>query len=174
MLLSWNQPLSDKPNYDAAIDESDPAAIRAAIVETWTKFLDSLDLLDPANWSVVFAYLITEDGGFTLYPTTRREPGKGRDDLSVTLTIKEWAAQYERVADASYAGVDPLYPDAERHAEAEERLYDGCDAHREMIANSLKGARNHAALAARFSALEKREGFAICFATKAGRSTRPT
>ena len=172
MLLSWNQPLSDKPNYDAAIDESDPAAIRAAIVETWTKFLDGLDLLDPANWSVVFASLITEAGGFTLYPTTRRETGKGRDGLNV-ITIKEWAAQYERVADASYAGVDPRYPDAERHAEAEEKFYDGCDAHREMMANSLKGARNHAALAAILRSREA-QGFPICFATKAGRSTRPT
>ena len=174
MLLTWNQPLSDKPNYDAEIDESDPAAIRAAIVETWTKFLDGLDLRDPANWSIVLAHFVTEVGSVTLYPTKREEPGKGRDDLSVTLTIRDWATRYETLADASYAGVDRQYPDAERHPSAVEKFHDGCDAHREMMANSLKGARNHPALAARFSALERREGFAICFAIKAGPSTRPT
>jgi hypothetical protein len=173
-MLTWNQPLPGKPNYDAEIDESDPAAIRGAIVETWTKFLDGLDLLDPASWSVVFAYLVTEIGGVTLYPTTREEPGKGRDDLSVTLTILDWATRYETLADESYAGVDRQNPDAERRPEAEEKFHGGCDAHREMMANSLKGALNHAALTARYSALEKREGFAICFATKARPFTRPT
>jgi hypothetical protein len=173
-MLSWNQKLSDKSSYDAELDKSDPVAIDAAIVETWTKFLDGLDLLDPANWSIALACLVTEAGGFTLYPTTRDQPAKGRDDLSVTLTIKEWATQYERLADASNTGVDLQNPDAERHPSADETFHDRCDAHREMMANSLKGARNHPALAARFSALEKREGFAICFAVKTGPSTRPT
>ena len=95
-MLTWKQSFRDKSMYHAELVQSDPINIRAAIVEAWIKFLDRLKTLAPDRWSIVLAYLEAEAGAFTLYPTTREQPGEGIEELSVMLTMYDWAANYKR------------------------------------------------------------------------------
>jgi hypothetical protein len=160
-MLTWTTPFPDKPDYHAELGASDPAGINAAIVEAWSKFLDGLDAVPPQRWSIVLAYLVAETGSVSLYPTTRANPGSGMDDLSVTLRIYDWAAEYEEFSDALYEGVDPEEPEAAPSSAAEASFERKYKAFLKKMAKALKDALTDPALAPRSAALKKREHFAI-------------
>jgi hypothetical protein len=162
-MLVWTELYSNKPNYRASLDRSDPAGVSAAIVEVWTKFLDVLGAVTSDRWSIVLAYLVAETGHSTLYPTTREAPDNGMDDLSVAIEIKDWAFEYGDISDESYEGVDPDDPEASPSPEAEaifERKYNALV---KKMAKSLKDAIASPTLAPRFAALKKHKGFAVYY-----------
>jgi hypothetical protein len=157
-MLTWKTPFRGKPDYHAELGPSDKAGINAALVETWTKFLDDLDSVPPDRWTIVLAYLVTETGDVTLYPTTRENPGDGMDDLSVSLCVYDWAAEYGELSDADLADADPeALPDPQAETEFERNYH----ALLEKMATSLKDALSDPALAPRMALLEKRPRFAI-------------
>jgi hypothetical protein len=137
-MLTWDTPFRDKPDYHAELGESDAAGIKSAIVETWSKFLDGLDAVPPERWSIVLAYLVAETGSVLLYPTTRGNPGSGQDDLSVTLHVYDWAAEYEEFSDALYEGIDPEDPEAAPSAAADAKFERQYNAYLKKMAKSLK------------------------------------
>jgi hypothetical protein len=162
-MLDWTARSGNKPEYFGKLDRSDAAGVNAAIVEAWTKFLDSLENVPAERWSIVLAYLVAETGDVTLYPTTRAEPGKGMDDLSVTLTITDWAFEYGDISDESYEGVDPDDPEASPSPKAEATFERKYNALIKKMAKFIKDAMAGPTLAPRFAALKKRNGFAVYY-----------
>jgi hypothetical protein len=162
-MLTWTEPFPGKPNYHASQETSDPAGVHAAIVETWTMFLDHLDAVSAESWTMILAYLIVEIGGLTLYPTTREEPGKGMDNLRVMLGIRALTAEYATISDEFYAGVDPDDETAQPGAKAEAKFDRKYQALLKKMAKSLKDAMTDPSLAPRFAALKKRNHFAIYY-----------
>jgi hypothetical protein len=162
-MLVWTELYPNKPNYHANLDRSDPAGVGAALVEVWTKLLDGLGVVAPDRWSIILAYLVTETGSVTLYPTTREAPDNGMDDLSVAIDIKDWAFEYGDISDESYEGVDPDDPEASPSPKAEAIFERKCNALLKKMAKSLKDAIADPTLAPRFAALKKRKDFAVYY-----------
>jgi hypothetical protein len=163
LMLTWTEPFPGTPDYHASLETSDPAGVHAAIVETWTKFLDHLDAVPAESWTMILAYLVVETGGLTLYPSTREEPGEGMDNLSVTLSIDDWAAECGKIADECYGGADPDIESVQADPKADARYERQYDALLKKMARSLKDALTDPALALRFAALKKRSRFAIYY-----------
>jgi hypothetical protein len=162
-MLDWTARSGDTQDYFGKLDRSDPAGVNAAIVLAWTKFLDGLEKVPAEKWSIVLAYLVAETGDVTLYPTTRADPGKGMDDLSVTLTITDWAFEYGDISDESYEGVDPDDPEASPSPKAEAAFERRYNALIKKMAKFFKDAMAAPTLAPRFAALKKRNGFAVYY-----------
>jgi hypothetical protein len=162
-MLIWRQSPGGRWHYDARLVQSDPATIRAAIVEAWNKFLDGLDALAPDSWSIVLGYLVVEDGTITLYATTRENPGEWIDELSVMLSINDWGSRYEKIAGTAHQGAEHEDPHSEPGATSAEKFERAYKSLLRMMARSLKDALTDPALADRFAALKKRKGFAIYY-----------
>jgi hypothetical protein len=162
-MLEWAPPSANKPEFFGKLDRSDPAGVNAAITQGWAKFLDGLENVPAERWSIVLAYLVAETGDVTLYPTTRAEPGTGMDDLSVTLTVTDWAFEYGDISDESYEGVDPDDPHASPSPKAEATFERKYNALVKKMAKFVKDAMAGPTLAPRFAAFKKRSGFAVYY-----------
>jgi hypothetical protein len=162
-MLTWRQSFRGKSHYDATLVQSDPASIRAAIVEAWNKFLDGLDSLAPDSWSIVLGYLVVEGGAITLYATTRENPGEWIEELSVMFSINDWGARYEKIAAILHQGAEDEDPQPESDAASDKKFERAYKSLLKMMAKSLKDALTDPALAVRVAALKKRKGFAIYY-----------
>jgi hypothetical protein len=162
-MLIWRGTPRNKLEFDATLDHSDTAGIKAAIVEMWAKFLEELDAVPSDKWSIVLAYLVTETGSVTLYPTTREQTMEGMDDLSVLLSIKDWAVEYGEISDESYAGVDPEDPESSPSPEAETTFERKYKVLLKKMVKSVKDAIADPTLAPKFAALKKRDRFAVYY-----------
>jgi hypothetical protein len=162
-MLTWRQSFRGKSHYDSTLVQSDPASIRAAIVEAWNKFLDGLDSLAPDSWSIVLGYLVVEGGAITLYATTRENPGEWIEELSVMFSINDWGARYEKIAAILHQGAEDEDPQPESDAASDKKFERAYKSLLKMMAKSLKDALTDPALAVRVAALKKRKGFAIYY-----------
>jgi hypothetical protein len=160
-MLTWTTPYAGKPDYHAALGPSDAAGIKAAIVDGWTKLLDALAAVPGDRWTIVLAYLVTETGQVTLYPTTRKDPGSGMDDLSVSFRIHDWGAEYQAISDELWKGVpagdDRARPGAKAEAKWERKYH----ALLKNMAKALKDGLADPTIAPRMAELKKRKHFAI-------------
>jgi hypothetical protein len=109
-MLTWRKSPGGKWRYDTRLVESDPASIRAAIVEAWNKFLDGLDALAPDRWSIVLGYLEVE-GAITLYATTRENPGEWIEELCKNLRVL--ILKSTKIKPAGVERLKALFPETE-------------------------------------------------------------
>jgi hypothetical protein len=162
-MLTWRQNFraSGKLHFDTHQSESGPEAIRAAIVEAWIKLLDNLHTVPSESWSILLAYITTEIGGVTFYATTREDPNAGQSDLSVMLTVGEWAILFEDLAYSWSDDDDDEGSDDDSDRGAKQATPRSYQAFLAMMAHSIEDALTDPRVASRISALAEREDFAI-------------